>query len=137
MDRLSGKGGEKEFGSGGVVQVGSWGGEGESKEGPRRRVRDSRRMLCRRWSWEDIKGAEWRSPVQRVISTQSRDWLRRVRRFDNAGRTRGVSGERERWVAGRVLRRRWSVCLNIMLVLNYREIEAKSIRLSRFLSLRA
>lgn len=33
----------------------------------------SRIMECRRRSWEDMKGAEWRSPVQRVMSMQSRD----------------------------------------------------------------
>jgi hypothetical protein len=46
------------------------------------------------------------------MSTQSRDWLRRVRRFVRAGRIRGEDGERDKvrgWM-GRVLRRRWSVC---------------------------
>jgi hypothetical protein len=110
MLRLSGRGGEKELGSGGEVHVGSCGGEGERRLGPRRRESDSRRIECRRCSWLDMKGAECRSPVQRVMSTQSRDWFRRVRRLERAGRMRGVSGERERWVCGRVLRRRWSVC---------------------------
>jgi hypothetical protein len=87
--------------------VGSLGPGGE------RRPRASRIILCRRRSWEDMKDGECLSPVQRVMSTQSRDWLRRVRRVVRAGRTRGRVGERVR-VRGcmeRVRRRRWSVCL--------------------------
>jgi hypothetical protein len=55
-----------------------------------------------------MKEAEWRSPVQRVMSTQSRDWFKSVRRVVSAGRMSGLVGERERvrgWM-GRVLRRR-------------------------------
>lgn len=61
-----------------------------------------------------MKGAEWRSPVQRVMSTQSRDWLIRVRRWERWGRMRGWEGESERWRCGWVLRRRWSVPLTTL-----------------------
>lgn len=61
-----------------------------------------------------MKGAECRSPVQRVMSTQSRDWLSRVRRELRGVRGRECRGERVSVrVCGRVLRRRWSVCLAI------------------------
>lgn len=57
-----------------------------------------------------MKGAEWRSPVQRVMSTQSRAWFRRVRREERGARTRGSVGERERTRGAWVLSLRWSVC---------------------------
>jgi hypothetical protein len=83
---------------------------GERREGPLSRASASRIMECRRWSWEDMKGAECRSPVQRVMSTQSRDSFRRLRSWERAGRMSGWSGERWRCVWGWVLRRRWSDC---------------------------
>jgi len=73
---------------------------GARRTGPLSRARASRRMLWRRWSCEDMKGAEWRSPVQRVMSTQSRDWLRRVRSWESEGRIRGWDSESWRWVGG-------------------------------------
>ena len=83
--KISGEGGfshqSVEFGGatwGGVeAGVGFW---GWSKGGPLRSAMASRIMLCNRCSWEDMNGAECRSPVHRVMSTQSRDWFRRVRR---------------------------------------------------------
>jgi hypothetical protein len=91
-------------------QVG--GGVGSDGPGGLNKLNASRIIPCKSRNWEDMKEAEWRSPVQRVISTQSRDWLRRVRRVVRAGRMSGLVGERERvrgWM-GRVLRRRESVC---------------------------
>ncbi len=67
-------------------------------------------MECRRRNCEEMKDAEWRSPVQRVMSMQSRDWLRSPRRWERVGRGRGLCGSRERLRGGSVLRRRWSVC---------------------------
>lgn len=46
---------------------------GPSSTGPFRVVIASRRMECRRCSCEDINVAEFLSPVQRVMSMQSRD----------------------------------------------------------------
>ena len=54
--------------------------EGVRRFGPLRTERASRRREWSRWSCEEMKRAEWRSPVQRVMSIRSRDWLRRVRR---------------------------------------------------------
>ena len=116
---VSGKAGENVSGVGGfpchvsacglVCGLGSC--PGVSRPGPFRILRASRRMLCRRCSCEDMKGAELRSPVQRVMSTQSRDSLRCVRSLVSCGRRRGVSGERLRWIGWWVRRRRWSDCV--------------------------
>lgn len=57
-----------------------------------------------------MKGAECRSPVQRVISTQSRAWFRRARREDRGVRGRGSVEERERTRGAWVLSFRWRVC---------------------------
>lgn len=75
-ERFDGKGGLKVAGSMGLCaqfRDDMAGVAGSSKEGPLRTAFASERMLCRRWSWEDMKGAECLSPVQRVMSTQSRD----------------------------------------------------------------
>jgi hypothetical protein len=113
-ETVGGKAGVKVAGSGGFsnqdVSSGDWGivvlctpgvGEGgleglvgERREGPLRSDTASRMMLWRRCSWELMKGAEFRSPVQRVMSTQSRDSLRRVRSWERVGRMRGWSEER-------------------------------------------
>ena len=93
-------------------QVG--GGVGSDGPGGLNKLNASRIIPCKSRNWEDMKEAEWRSPVQRVMSTQSRDWFKSVRRVVSAGRMSGLVGERERvrgWM-GRVLRRRWSVCFN-------------------------
>lgn len=58
-------------------------GRGAVREGPVRTPWASRRMEWSRWSCEVMNGAEWRSPVHRVISTQSRALFRRVRRWDS------------------------------------------------------
>lgn len=84
-------------------------GSGASRTAGRIIAIASRMMECRRRSCEDMKGAEWRSPVQRVMSMQSRDWLRSVRRWESVGRGRGLVGWRVRSMCGRVLRRRWIV----------------------------
>jgi hypothetical protein len=84
--------------------------EGVRRFGPLRTERASRRREWRRWSCEEMKRAEWRSPVQRVMSIRSRDWLRRVRRVVRGGRRRGWVGERVRFRGGWVRRRRASVC---------------------------
>ena len=86
---------------------------GESRSGPFSRASASRIMPCRRCSCEEMKGASWRSPVQRVMSTQSRDWLRRVRSWERGGRRSGLSGESWRCVGGWVLRRRYSDCCEV------------------------
>jgi len=90
------------------VQGGDEGeGEEEEEEGgdPESREREETRIECSKRSWPDIKAAECRSPVQRVISTQSSAWFRRSRRDSSAGR----AGVREMCMWGRVLRRRCRV----------------------------
>lgn len=62
---------------------------------PFRRESASRIMEWRRRSWEDMKGAEWRSPVQRAMSMQSSAWFRRVRRFERGASTRGSAGDND------------------------------------------
>lgn len=105
MDRLSGRGGSKQERGGGEIQDG-----GDVEGGVfLRRAMASFRMEWRRCSWPDMKLAECLSPVQRAMSTQSRDWFSNVLRFDNAGKTKGLFGDSERCVCGRVLRRKWSV----------------------------
>ncbi len=88
--------------------AGDWFGVGTgcSNTGPLSRDTASRMMPCRRRSWEDMKDAACRSPVQRVISTQSRDSFRRVRRSVRAWRRRGCVEERARARGGWVFRRR-------------------------------
>jgi hypothetical protein len=66
----------------------------------------SRRRECRRCSCEEMKGAECRSPVQRVMATMSRDWLRRVRRVVRGERRSGWVVLRVRLRGGWVRRRR-------------------------------
>jgi hypothetical protein len=75
----AGSGGVKLSGLGGeCVQAGPWVVEGEEgslglrRLGPFRTCRASRRMECKRRSWEEMKEALSRSPVQRVMSMQSR-----------------------------------------------------------------
>lgn len=67
-------------------------GSGASRTAGRVIASASRVMECKRRSWEDMKDAEWRSPVQRVMSMQSRDWFRRVRRWESVGRGSGLVG---------------------------------------------
>lgn len=57
--------------------------------GPLRVVIASRRIEWRRRSWEDMNDALLLSPVHRVMSMQSRDWLRRERRWRREGRGSG------------------------------------------------
>jgi hypothetical protein len=71
---------------------------------------DSRMMVCKSSVWEEMKDAECRSPVQRVISIQSRDWFKRWRRCVSCGRGNGEVGVREMVMGGEVCRRRRSVC---------------------------
>lgn len=73
---------------------------GTSRFGPLRMPTASSRMECRRRSCEDMNVAECRSPVQRVMSMQSRDWLRRVRREERLGRARGWSEDSESDIGG-------------------------------------
>lgn len=84
-------GGEWDAGVGVVVQ-GGW--DVEEVEGGERRESEDVRIECSRRSWLDMKDAECRSPVQRVISTQSSAWFSRSRRFSSAGRW----GVKEMWV---------------------------------------
>jgi len=62
---------------------------GVSSTGPLSTESASSSKECSRWSCELMKGAECRSPVQRVMATMSRDWLRRVRSAVKGARTRG------------------------------------------------
>lgn len=70
----------------------------------------SRIIPCKSRSCEDMKDAECRSPVQRVMSTQSRAWFKRVRRVERGGRMSGSVGERVRIRGEWVLSLRWRVC---------------------------
>ena len=79
---------------------------GVSSTGPLSTERASRRRACKRCSCELMKGAEWRSPVQRVMATMSRDWLSRVRRVVRGARTRGCVVLRVRFRGAWVRRRR-------------------------------
>ncbi len=63
--------------------------EGEGSGGPLSMCRASVIRECNNRSCEEMKMAEWRSPVQRVISTQSKDWLRRLRSVTRGARTIG------------------------------------------------
>lgn len=67
---------------------------GSRRGGPFSRAIASRIMEWRRCSWEDMKEEEDRSPVQRLMSMQSRDWFRRVRNDERGFRIRGFE-ERE------------------------------------------
>jgi len=100
-ERLGGRAGLKVFGLrglsnqfvppelvGGGVFLGV-GFEGESKAGPFSSPTASSIIECSKRSWEEMKGADVRSPVQRVMSMQSRDWFRRVRRAVNGARRSG------------------------------------------------
>ena len=82
---------------------------GVRSAGPLSTESASRSKEWRRWSCEDIKGAECRSPVQRVMATMSRDWLRSVRRVVRGLRRRGCDGFKERFRGAWVRRRRVSV----------------------------
>jgi len=101
-ERVGGRAGVKVSGSGGISNQACPGGVGigvlvpdsaewmgVSSTGPLSTESASRRREWRRWSCELMKGAEWRSPVQRVMATMSRDWLRRVRSAVKGARTRG------------------------------------------------
>ena len=81
--------------------------EGEGSGEPLRVCRASVIRECNKRSWEEMKMAEWRSPVQRVMSTQSRDWSRRLRRATRGVSTIGWSGLRTRWIGYWVRRRRF------------------------------
>ena len=85
---------------------------GVRRAGPLSTERASRSRECRRWSCELMKGAECRSPVQRVMATMSRDWLSRVRRVVSGVRRRGWVVLRERLRGAWVRRRRASVWLS-------------------------
>jgi hypothetical protein len=116
--KVSGSGGfsfqGRDCGSGiGVLVPEEW--VGVRRLGPLRTERASRRRACRRCNCEEMKDAECRSPVQRVMSIRSRDWLRRVRRVVRGGRRRGCVGERERLRGGWVRRRRASVWFDCQL----------------------
>lgn len=97
-ERFEGNGGENVSGSTGLCaqfkEAGVWVGASR-REVPLRTSLASVRILWRRCSCEDMKRAEWRSPVQRVISTQSRLWFRRLRSWVRGWRRRGRVGERE------------------------------------------
>lgn len=84
---------------------------------PFSKERASRIRPWRRRSWEEMKGAEWRSPVQRVMSTQSRAWFRRLRREERGERMRGSVCEAVRERGGWVLSLRWIVCCFVSMVL--------------------
>jgi hypothetical protein len=101
---VSGKGGEKDAGSSGSNVQES---DGEGSGGPFKVCRASVRREWRRRSCEEMNDAECRSPVQRVISTQSRDWLIRARSVASSGRTMGCVGLRVRCKAAWVRRRNW------------------------------
>lgn len=70
MDRLDGRGGWNAVASWGEVCHDS---SGSTREGPLRAAFASAMSDCRRDSWEAINDAEVRSPVQHVMSMQSRD----------------------------------------------------------------
>lgn len=86
--------------------------DSSSGRGPLSTFRASLIILWRRWSCDEMKIAEDRSPVQRVISTQSRDWFRRVRSCVKGSRMRGDSVLRTSCVGGMALGRSWRVCGN-------------------------
>ena len=99
IDNDGGSGGSKASGEIGVVRHVTSGSEegvgGEERgKGPLRTDFASLIIEWSRRSWEEIKGAELRSPVQRVMSTQSRDSLKRVRRVVREFRMRGWVGDR-------------------------------------------
>lgn len=125
---VSFQGGIEFGGNSGVAEVVREAFEGVRRDGPLSNDKVSRSIWWRRWSCEDMKGAEWRSPVQRVMSTQSRDWLRMVRRWERWGSMRGWDGERERWRCGWVFRRRWSVCFSyVSIVLDLHKLRTPHI----------
>lgn len=80
--------------------------EGAMRE-PFRFVRASVIREWRRRNCDDMKVAEERSPVHLVMSTQSRDWLSKLRRLTRGVRMRVWSGARAKRVGFCVLRRRW------------------------------
>lgn len=133
-ERLSGREGLKVFGSRGLsnqfvppelVGGGVFPGvglEGERRAGPFSSPKASSIIECSNRSWEEMKEADVRSPVQRVISMQSRDWFSRVRRAVNGGRRSGCLGSevgdgcgsvRTRGEGWRVFNRRCNVYSNI------------------------
>lgn len=129
MDMLGGRGGLNEEGEGGswchevspgdggevafVDVVVSWfweleGTDGVKRFGPLRVLKASRIIECSRCNWDDMNDAECLSPVHRVMSMQSKAWLRRVRREERAGSNSGFSESRDSVIGGWVFRRRWS-----------------------------
>jgi hypothetical protein len=88
--------------------------EGVRRFGPLSMEIASRRRECSRCSCEEMKGAECRSPVYRVMSTMSRDWFRRVRRVVRGGRRSECVGVRVKWRGGWVRRRRARVWLGLV-----------------------
>ena len=73
------------------LSVGLW------ADGPLRQSCASITRERRNRSWELMYWAEERSPVQRVMSMQSRDWLRRSRRVERGARRSGWVRFMARW----------------------------------------
>jgi len=93
-DRELGRGGAKDKGSMGSVlhcceAATGGGGGGWGIGGPEMQDFASTMIWCRRRNWEEMNVAECRSPVQRVMSTQSRAWLSRLRSVMSGWRRMG------------------------------------------------
>lgn len=73
---------------------------GSKLDGPLRQPCASINSEWRSRSWDDMYWAEERSPVHRVMSMQSRDWLRRSRREERGLRRRGWVRFIARWRGG-------------------------------------
>lgn len=103
------RGGSKALASmGGVVHPSSGVCGGWPGGDPFKVARASEMMEWSSRSWPDMNAAEVRSPVQRVMSTQSRALLTRVRRVTRGLRTKGFSVLSVRCMGGWVRRRRTS-----------------------------